>query len=108
MATLCFSPYYIPVNKTVDGGGNNCTYLLMNVNDTWNGPGVEESVTYQWLRNGSALIEMPGKFEGVNTLVLTIIDARSEDEDSYQCVIGNGTGDNVTSNKAFLSVGKVL
>ena len=67
-----------------------------------------EDFIYQWLRNDSALMEMPGKFEGVNTSVLMIIDARNEDEGSYQSVIVNGAGDNVTSNEAFLSVGKLL
>ncbi len=66
-----------------------------------------EEFTYQWLRNGLDLMEMPGKFEGVNTSVLRIIDARNEDEDSYQCVIVNGAGDSVTSNEALLSVGKL-
>ena len=65
-----------------------------------------EEFTYQWLRNGSDLMEMPGKIEGVTTLELTIRDARNEDEGSYQCVIFNGAGDSVTSDKAFLSVGK--
>ena len=66
-----------------------------------------EEFTYQWLKNGSDLIEMPGKIEGVNSSELMIIDAQNEDEGSYQCVIVNGAGDNVTSDKAFLSVGKL-
>ena len=68
---------------------------------------LEEEFTYQWLRNGLALMEIPRKFEGVTTSELMILDPRNEDEGSYQCVIVNGAGDNVTSDKAFLSVGKL-
>jgi hypothetical protein len=66
-----------------------------------------EEFIYQWLRNGSNLMEMPGKLEGVNTLGLMINDARNEDEGSYQCVVVNGAGDSVISNKSYLSVGKL-
>ena len=69
---------------------------------------LEEEFIYQWQGSGLNLVEMPDKLEGVNTSVLTIIDARNEDEDSYQCVIYNGVGDSVKSNEAFLSVGKLL
>ena len=67
-----------------------------------------EEFTYQWQRNGSDLVEGSRKFEGVNTSVLTIIDAQNKDEGSYRCVIFNGAGDIVISNEVFLSVGKLL
>ena len=91
-----------PVNITVNRNEANLVFFNVTLNEA-----LGEEFTYQWLRNGSALMEMPGKFEGVNTSELMIIDARNEDEGSYQCVIGNGAGDNVTSNEAFLSVGKL-
>ena len=63
-------------------------------------------LTYQWQRNGSDLMERPGKFEGVNTTELTVLDAQNEDEGSYVCVVTNGAGDSVTSNEAILTIGK--
>ena len=69
--------------------------------------GLDDEFAYQWQRNGSDLMEPPGKFEGVDTAELTILYAQNdEDEGSYWCVITNGAGDIVTSNEAFLRVGK--
>ena len=93
-----------PVNITVNRSRNEADLVFFNITNE----ALDEEFTYQWLRNGSDLMEIPGRFEGVNTSVLTIIDARNEDEGSYQCVIVNGAGDSVISNKAFLSVGKLL
>ena len=90
-----------PVNITVNRNG--LVSFSVTIDEA-----MGEEFTYQWLRNGSDLMEMPGKFEGVNTSELMIIDAQNEDEGSYQCVIVNGAGDSVTSNEAFLSVGKLL
>ena len=64
--------------------------------------GFDDEFTYQWQRNGSDLMETPGKFEGVKTAELTIKEAQEEDEGSYWCVITNGAGDIVTSNEAYL------
>ena len=89
-----------PTNVTVNR--NEAVFFNVTI-----GKDLDEEFTYQWKRNDSDLVEMPGKFEGVNTSVLTIIDARNEDEDCYQCVIYNGAGDSVRSNEAFLSVGKL-
>ena len=109
----------LPADISVDRGETasfNCTYPLITKDEA---SGEEftymetldiasgEEFTYQWQRNGSDLVEKSGKYEGVNTSVLTIIDARNEDEGSYRCVIFNGAGDNATSNEAFLSVGKL-
>jgi hypothetical protein len=70
---------------------------------------VRESVnefTYQWQKNGSNLVEIPGKVEGVNSTKLVIREARNEDEGGYWCVITNKVGDMVMTNEAFLIVGK--
>ena len=67
--------------------------------------GFDDEFTYQWQRNGSDLMETPGKFEGVNTAELTIKEAQEEDEGSYWCVITNRAGDRVTSNEVFLIIG---
>ena len=96
-----------PENITVNR--DEADFITFNV--TFNFPIAkvsDEEFTYQWQRNGSNLVERPGKFEGVDTSVLTIRDAQNEDEDSYRCVIFNGAGDSVISNEAFLSVGKLL
>lgn len=90
-----------PVNVTVNRGD----FVFFNVTISQE---LDEQFTYQWQRNGSDVVEMPGKFEGVNTSELTIILALNEDEDSYHCVIHNGAGDSVRSDKAFLSVGKLF
>ena len=110
----------LPADISVDRGETAsfiCTYPLITKDEA---PGEEftymetldeasgEEFTYQWQRNGSDLVEKSGKFEGVNTSVLTIIDVRNEDEGSYQCVIFDGTGDSVISNETLLSVGKLL
>ena len=91
-----------PMNITVNRNEADLVFFNVTISKA-----SDEEFTYQWQRNGSDLVEMPGKFEGVSTSVLTIIDAQNEDEDSYQCVIYNGAGDNVRSNEAFLSVGKL-
>ena len=91
-----------PTNITVDRNEADLVFFNVTISEV-----LDEEFTYQWQRNGSVLVKMPGEFEGVNTSVLTIIDARNEDEDSYLCVIYNGAGDSVKSNEAFLSVGKL-
>ena len=83
----------------------------MNGNDTaiFNITVLGESVrefTYQWQKNGSNLVEIPGKVEGVNTTKLVIKEARNEDEGGYWCEITNRAGDTVMTNEAFLIVGK--
>ena len=85
--------------------------LIVNGNDTaiFNITVLGESVrefAYQWQKNGSRLVETPGKIEGVNTTMLVIKGAQNEDEGAYWCVITSNTGDTVTSNEAFLIVGK--
>ena len=95
---ITVGPTNIKVNR------NEADLVFFNVTI---GKALDEEITYQWQRDGSDLVEMPGKFEGLNTSELMIIDARNEDEDSYQCVIYNGAGDSVRSNEAFLSVGKL-
>ena len=85
--------------------------LIVNGNDTaiFNITVLGESVrefTYQWQKNGSNLMEIPGKFEGANTTRLAIKEARNEDEGVYWCVITNKAGDMVSTNEAFLIVGK--
>ena len=85
--------------------------MIVNANDTaiFNTTVLEESVwkfNYQWQKNGSNLVETPGKFEGVNTTRLVIKEARNEDEGAYWCVISSNDGDMVTTNEAFLIVGK--
>ena len=92
-----------PVNITVKR--NEADFVSFNVTIH---EAMEEEFTYQWLRNGLDLMEKPGKFEGVTASELMIVDPWNEDEGSYWCVIVNGAGDNVTSNEAFLSVGKLL
>ena len=87
------------MNKTV----NRNDSVVFNVTVM---KGFDDGFTYQWQRNGSDLMETLGKFEGVNTAELTVLDAQNEDEGSYTCVVTNGIGDNVTSNEAFLTVGK--
>ena len=89
-----------PVNITVNRNEAGLVFFTVTIQLS------DEEFTYQWQRNGSDLMESPGKFGGVKTSMLTIIDAQNEDENSYQCVIYNGAGDGVRSNKAFLSVGK--
>ena len=91
-----------PVSITVNRSEAGLVSFSVTIDEA-----MEEEFTYQWLRNGSDLMEMPGKFEGVNTSELMITDPRNEDEGSYQCTIVNGAGDSVTSDKAFLSVGKL-
>ena len=91
-----------PENITINRNEASLVTFTVTVHQT-----MDEEFTYQWQRNSSHLMELPGKFEGVNTSVLTIKDARKEDEGSYRCVIFNGAGDNVTSNNALLSVGKL-
>lgn len=86
--------------------------LIVNGNDTamFNITVLGESArqfTYQWQKNGSILVEIPGKIEGVNTTKLVIKGARNEDEGAYWCVITSNTGDMITSNEAFLIVGKI-
>lgn len=61
--------------------------------------------TYQWQKNGSNLVEIPGKFEGVNTMELVIIQVQNEDEGAYWCVITSKAGAMVTTNEVFLIVG---
>ena len=92
-----------PVNITVNRNEADVVSFSVTIDEA-----LQEDFTYQWLRNGLALMEMPGKIEGVNTSVLMIIDPLNEDEGIYQCMIVNGAGDSVTSDKAFLSVGKLL
>ena len=89
-----------PVNITVNRGDFGSFNATISQD-------LEEEFTYQWQKNGSNLVEMPGKFKGVNSSELMIIDARNEDEGSYQCMIYNGAGDSVRSSRAFLSVGKL-
>ena len=85
--------------------------LIVNGNDTaiFNITVLGESVrefTYQWQKNGSNLMEIPGKVEGVNTTKLVIKEAQNEDEGGYWCEITNRAGDTVMTNEAFLIVGK--
>ena len=75
-------------------------------NVTVMGGGLDDEFAYQWQRNGSDILEISGKFEGVNTAELTVLDAQKEDEGSYWCVVTSGAGNIVTSNEAFLTVGK--
>ena len=96
LAVITVEPVNITVNRS-DLAIFNVT--VMEISD--------EELTFQWQRGGSNLVETPGKFEGVNTSVLKIKEVRNEDEDSYECVIFNGAGDSVRSNKTFLSVGKL-
>ena len=91
-----------PVNITVNINETDLVFCNVTIREV-----SDEEFTYQWQRNGSDLMELPGKFEGVNTSMLTIINAQNEDEDTYQCVIYNGAGDSVRSDEVFLSVGKL-
>ena len=36
--------------------------------------GLDDEFVYQWQRNGSDILEISGKFEGVNTAELTVLD----------------------------------
>ena len=91
-----------PENITVNRNEADLVTFTVTIHEA-----VDEEFMYRWQRNGSELMEMPGKFEGVNISELTIRNARNEDEGSYRCVISNGAGDSVTSNSALLSVGKL-
>lgn len=65
-----------------------------------------QQLTYQWQRNGTNLPENMSKFAGVATTELKIMNAQNEDEDAFRCTVFNDTGHNITSNEAFLEVGK--
>ena len=66
-------------------------------------------LTYQWKKNGRSLTVTAGKLEGVNTPMLTVLDAQLGDEGFYSCEVTNGAGDSATSDEAFLhTVGKYL
>ena len=91
-----------PANITVNINETDLVFCNVTIREV-----SDEEFTYQWQRNGSDLMELPGKFEGVNTSMLTIINAQNEDEDTYQCVIYNGAGDSVRSDEVFFSVGKL-
>ena len=66
-----------------------------------------DGLTYQWQKNNMSLQPTNGsKFEGVDTMTLTVNDVDIQDSGTYRCVVTNGTGNNVISNQATLTVGK--
>lgn len=68
-----------------------------------------DDLTYRWQKNGISLRETTGKFEGVNTPTLRVLDAQRRDEGFYSCVVTNGAGDGIMSNEAFLhTIGKYM
>ena len=84
-----------PVNKTVDRGGDtsfSCTYSLMNVNITWNGPGFEAGSTTQSTVNMDA-----------NTSTLTITNVNSSHAGGYFCT-AHSEGMDINSTVAYLKI----
>lgn len=83
-----------PVNKTVDRGGDasfNCTYSLMNVNITWNGPGVEAG-SIAWSVNMDA-----------SNSTLNITNVNSSHAGGYFCT-AHSEGMDINSIVAYLAV----
>jgi hypothetical protein len=87
--------------------GNDTAIFNITVMAAHPGESVRE-FTYQWQKNGSNLVETPGKFEGVNTTKLVIKKARNEDEGGYWCEVTNKAGDTIMTDEAFLIVGKII
>lgn len=81
-----------PVNATVDEGAA----AIFRVE------ALGDSLTYQWLKDGSSLIDTSGKLEGVNTSELRILDVQTGDEGFYSCRVSNGAGDSKMSDPAYL------
>ena len=86
-----------PSDKKVPHG-NSATFSVAAFGD---------GLTYQWQKNNMSLQTTNGsKFEGVDTMTLTVNDVDIQDSGTYRCVVTNGTGNNVISNQATLKVGK--
>ena len=66
-----------------------------------------DSLSYQWQRN-ELNISNNDKFQGVDSTVLMVRNAQSEDAGIYRCVVMNGAGDAAISNEAILNIGKYL
>ena len=82
--------------------GNSATFSMEVFGD---------GLTYQWQKNNMSLQPNGGKFEGVDTMTLTVNDVQSEDAGIYSCVVtqsDGGTESSVTSNEVTLTVGKLL
>lgn len=58
---------------------------------------------YQWRRNGVNLVD-GGSISGATTATLTIDPVLSADAGTYDCVVGNNCGPDVTSDPATLTV----
>ena len=56
------------------------------------------NINYKWIKRNDAL---PSRAQGVNTLLLTIVNLKPEDSGDYQCVISNSTG---TLNSDFFTI----
>ena len=88
-----------PSDKKVSHG-NSTAFFVEAIGD---------GLTYQWQKNNMSLQPTNGKkFEGVDTMTLTVNDVDIQDSGTYRCVVTNGTGNNVISNEVTLTVGKLL
>ena len=88
-----------PSDKKVPHG-NSATFSVEAFGD---------GLTYQWQKNNMSLQPTNGsKFEGVDTMTLTVNDVQIEDIGTYRCVVTNETGNSVTSNEVILIVGNLL
>ncbi len=63
--------------------------------------------TYQWYKNDVMLEEQPGKFEGVKSKTLNILETSSEDIGEYHCVVSAACGSPLVSETATLGVNDI-
>ena len=84
-----------PVNETVDRGEEAifmCTYPLMNVSISWNGPGVEAG-------NITQSVDMDA-----SNSTLTITNVNSSHAGEYFCTVHISEGMAINSTVAYLAV----
>ncbi len=64
-----------------------------------------DALTYEWLQNGLALPNQPGKYEGVGTNTLQIVNANVNDLAEYACIVRDQCGGEETTTSAFIQFG---
>ncbi|MEZ6083096.1 MAG: FG-GAP-like repeat-containing protein [Phycisphaerae bacterium] len=62
-------------------------------------------LTYEWLKDGIPISEIPGKYENVATSTLHIVDVNQNDLAEYSCIVRDQCGGEESTTSAFNQFG---